>query len=119
MSQALSETVGIAEDHPHPNYMAVFYALFGLTLAEVGITYVPMVEWILIVILLAMALIKAGLVAAYFMHLKYDNKLLTLVATTPLFLVAVAIAVLAFEYTNHSPTEAASASRAAPLHAEH
>ena len=121
MSQALIDPVsgGVSVDnaHPHPNYMAVFYALFALTMAEVGITYVTMPEWMLIAILLVMALVKAGLVAAYFMHLKYDNKVLTVIATTPLLLVAIALAVVSYEYANHSPTEDAKVSRAAPLHA--
>lgn len=118
MSELTAGDVHDAADvHPHPNYMAVFYALFAITLAEVGITYVTMPEWVLIVILMTMALVKAGLVATYFMHLKYDNKVLTVIAATPLVLIAFAMAVVAFEYANHSPTPDARVSRAAPLHA--
>jgi cytochrome c oxidase subunit 4 len=107
-----------AHAHPQPNYMAVFYTLFGITVAEVAITYAGLPEGILIAILLAMALVKAGLVASYFMHLKYDNKVLTVIAATPLVLVAIAVAVVAFEYANYHPTDAAHASRAAQLHHE-
>jgi cytochrome c oxidase subunit IV len=121
MSDALSQSAAATMDdhdaHPHPNYMAVFYTLFALTMAEVGITYIDMPEWMMIIVLVGMALIKAGLVGAYFMHLKYDNKVLTLIATTPLILVAIALAVVSFEYSHHTPTEAASASRAPHLHA--
>ena len=53
-----------AHAHPQPNYMMVFYALFGLTVAEVGITYIHMAEWMMIIILLVMAFVKAAMVAA-------------------------------------------------------
>ncbi|MBC8146196.1 MAG: cytochrome C oxidase subunit IV family protein [bacterium] len=104
-----------AHEHPHPNYMAVFYALFAITVAEVAVTYVGLSEWMLIVILVLMALVKAALVAAYFMHLKYDNKVLTVIAATPLLLVAIALAVLSFEYTNYTPTATSATSNAKPI----
>lgn len=104
-----------AHAHPHPNYMAVFYSLFAITVAEVAITYAGLSEWLLIIILVAMALVKAALVAAYFMHLKYDSKVLTVIATTPLLLVAIALAVLSFEYSHYTPTEHSSRSNAKPI----
>ena len=105
----------VAHEHPHPNYMAVFYTLFAVTVAEVGIVYVPMPHWMLIVILMLMALVKAGLVATYFMHLKYDNKVLTVIAATPLLLVAIAVAVVGYEYANYTPTDVSNTSKALPL----
>jgi cytochrome c oxidase subunit IV len=105
--------------HPHPNYMAVFYALFAITLAEVGITYLSMPVALLVAILLGMALVKAGMVALYFMHLKYDNKVLTVVAATPLLLVAIAVSVVAYEFASYQPTSAAAVSKAPELNAAH
>lgn len=56
--------------HNHTNYLAVFGALAVLTALEVGATYLPLPR---IAILLPIALIKASLVAMYFMHLKTDH----------------------------------------------
>jgi cytochrome c oxidase subunit 4 len=110
-----------AHEHPHPNYMAVFYTLFALTVAEVGVTMLPYMqehEGIMIAILLAMALTKAGMVALYFMHLKYDNIVLSIIAGVPLLLVAIAVSVLAYEYANYTPADpsggAAAAASATP-----
>ena len=94
--------------HPQPNYMGVFYILLAVTIAEVAVVYVPMSEALLISILLVMALFKAALVALYFMHLKYDNKVLTVIAATPLLLVAIAVAVIAYEYTSYQPVNPAA-----------
>jgi cytochrome c oxidase subunit 4 len=90
-------------EHPKPNYMAVFYALFGLTVMEVGVTYMGLVEWMMIVILLIMAFVKAIMVAAYFMHLRYDNIVLTIIAGVPLVLACIALSVVAYEYTHYMP----------------
>lgn len=55
-----------------PNYVGVFGILVVLTLAEVGVTYLP---WPRAPILIPMALLKAGLVALFYMHLKYDRRI--------------------------------------------
>ena len=89
-----------AHAHPQPNYMMVFYALFGLTVAEVGVTYLHMPEAIMIIILLVMAFVKAAMVAAYFMHLRYDNIILSIIAVVPLILACIAVAVLSYEFLN-------------------
>jgi cytochrome c oxidase subunit 4 len=104
-----------AHAHPQPNYMAVFYTLFAVTVAEVAIVYVPMPTALLISILMVMALFKAGMVALYFMHLKYDHKVLTVIAATPLLLVAIAVAVVAYEFASNTPTEQAARSNAPVL----
>jgi len=61
-------------EHPplskHPNYFGIFAALTALTALEVGVTYLPLPR---ILVLLPIALAKAGLVALYFMHLKTDR----------------------------------------------
>ena len=54
-----------------PNYVGVFAALAVLTAIEVGVSYLPEQR---ILILIPLALIKAGLVVLYFMHLKFDQR---------------------------------------------
>jgi len=54
-----------------PNYLGVFITLVLLTAIEIGVTYLPVPR---IPILIPLALLKAGLVALFFMHLKFDRK---------------------------------------------
>lgn len=72
--------------HDEPNYVGVFIALAVLTAIEVGITYVPMPRALLVFILLALAFAKAAFVALYFMHLRFDSRLLTIVFVIPIVL---------------------------------
>lgn len=51
-------------------YLLVFAALSILTLIEVGVTYTPLPRML---ILLPLAIIKAGLVVLFYMHLRYDK----------------------------------------------
>ncbi len=91
------------QTHKHPPYMAVFYALLAITVIEVGTTgvinkYIGLSPDIAIphpysiVWLLVLSSIKAVLVAMYYMHLKYDKRLYSLVIGGPLVFAAVFIA---------------------------
>ena len=73
-------------EHKEPNYLGVFWALLILTLAEVGIFYLHPPHLVLVISLVAMALVKAGLVAAYFMHLRFEARTLALIVISPLLL---------------------------------
>ncbi len=57
------------------SYLAVFAVLAGLTLLEVGVTYTSLPR---LPILLPLALLKAGLVVLFYMHLKYDRQVFRL-----------------------------------------
>lgn len=65
---------------------AVFMILLVVTVAEVGVAYLPMHSGLKIFTFIAMALYKAVMVAYYFMHLKFESKVMWLVASAPLFL---------------------------------
>ncbi|MCI0659052.1 MAG: cytochrome C oxidase subunit IV family protein [Acidobacteria bacterium] len=80
-----------AAGHKEPNYMGVFWALLVLTLAEVGVFYLHLPKVVMIVCLILMALVKAGLVAAYFMHLALEKRMLALIVVSPLILSAIII----------------------------
>lgn len=73
-----------AAAHKHPNYMAIFWYLAILTVIEIGVVFMPMARFTIGVLLCALALGKAGLVALYFMHLKFETRTLGLIAVTPL-----------------------------------
>src|SRR5687768_492772 len=74
-----------AMPHHHVNYVLIFGLLVVLTVVTVAIAYVPFNNP-LVNLLLAMlvASIKATFVAMYFMHLKFEGKLIYLIMIVPL-----------------------------------
>ena len=54
-------------------YMFVFGALLALTLATVGVSYLRLPETPAVIVGISIALVKAALVAMYFMHLKGEK----------------------------------------------
>jgi cytochrome c oxidase subunit IV len=106
MSDAIAHDTEHAGDHAHatPNYIAVFITLFIVTVIEVLVpTLLHLSQGMLIVVLMVMAMFKAALVGLYFMHLKYDHKLLLGIAIVPFILAPIVIGVLAFEGTTAQP----------------
>jgi len=114
----MAEDHAIAHDAPHPNYMAIFWWLLGATIAEVAVTYLGLPQAAMIVVLLVMAFGKAALVALYFMHLKYDYKVLMIIAVVPVNLAGIAISVLSFEYTHYTISPTAHMTKAPAVEAE-
>ena len=80
--------------HKHPNYMAIFWWLAILTVVELAVVFMPMSKITIGVLLCALALAKAALGAAYFMHLKFETTTLTWIAFTPLVIAILLIFVL-------------------------
>ncbi|MEP7219556.1 MAG: cytochrome C oxidase subunit IV family protein [Bacteroidota bacterium] len=95
-------------EHPHPNYMAVFWTLLALTILEVVVVYTNLSVAALISILLVMAFVKAGLVAWYFMHLKFDHRVLSVIAVVPLVLAAIAVGIISYEYSHYTVSDTAT-----------
>jgi cytochrome c oxidase subunit 4 len=118
-SDAPVETFGdpVAHDHGHAHGMSdkgyVFIALIlsGITAAEVAWSYLPwgdgggLTTFAQVGGLLFMMAIKFGIVAAFFMHLRFDNKVLTRLFYAGLFLaVGVYLAALTtFELFGNGP----------------
>ena len=91
----------MSEDHKHPNYILIWVVLLVLTVLEVAVAFFP--KWfpdmdsiikITIFLLLGMAFVKAGLVAAYFMHLKFEQKNFVMIVSFPLVLACVLVILL-------------------------
>jgi cytochrome c oxidase subunit IV len=79
-------------DAPHVNYMAKAYWLVGLTLAEVGAAVALQGDGktgLRLGALSVLALWKAGIVGAYYMHLQTEPRALKAVALFPLALIVV------------------------------
>jgi cytochrome c oxidase subunit 4 len=70
-------------------YWRVFVALAVLTIVEVWIARQEGSKVLLAATLVAFALCKAALVAMYYMHLRYERRLLWYVATLPFVFAAI------------------------------
>ena len=63
--------------HPSPlKYVAVATILAFVTAIEVALYYLDLPSKVLVALLMGLAFIKFSMVAAYFMHLKFDGRLL-------------------------------------------
>lgn len=73
----------------HSPYGLVFLVLAVLTAIEVGLTYFGLPPGLRNTLFIVLSLTKAGLVAAYYMHLKGDPLLYTYLLVVPSLLLAV------------------------------
>jgi cytochrome c oxidase subunit IV len=68
-----------AESRPSPGmrlYAVLWAGLLGIVIVEVLLTYAGLSPLALLISLLALALIEAGVALLYFMHLKYERRIL-------------------------------------------
>ena len=85
-----------AETH-HPTagqYMVIAAILTVLTVLEIGVYYVQSLQSILVPLLLILAFFKFVLVAAYYMHLHFDNRVFAVLFIFPLMLACLILASL-------------------------
>lgn len=65
------------EHHPSEKvYIKVALWLALVTSVEIVISYLDLADWLTVLLLLVLSAVKFGAVVAYFMHLKFDDKLL-------------------------------------------
>ncbi len=67
-------------------YLTIFFLLFLLTVIEVAVAYVHGYKTEVVVALFALALVKAACVALFFMHLKWETRVLRATVVVPLSL---------------------------------
>ena len=72
--------------HARPNYFAVYLWLIGLLAVSVLAVYLPFSLGITVTIIFLIALAKAVIVAAYFMHMRFDGWLIYSIAIIPVIL---------------------------------
>ena len=75
-------------------FISIWVWLVVLTLIEIFLAYRPMSIIIMLVILLGLSIIKAALIMAYFMHLKFER--LSLILTLVPMLVVCILLLFAF-----------------------
>jgi caa(3)-type oxidase subunit IV len=74
-----------SQEHSHVRkYLKVFFALIILTGLELGVVYAGLPKTTLILLLIGLALAKAGAVALWFMHLADERRVLRLMVGLPL-----------------------------------
>lgn len=64
------------EAHPKVNAIKIFIWLVVLTAIEIGLVYLNLPKALLATALILSAMMKAALVAVYFMHLKFEGKII-------------------------------------------
>lgn len=98
-AQAGLALVHHAPEHTHPSpakYVGIAIFLAIITALEVALYYITMPEWLVVVLLFILATIKFALVAAFFMHLKFDSPMLRRLFITGLMLAGVIYTVVLF-----------------------
>jgi cytochrome c oxidase subunit 4 len=89
-----TETSGQIEVERKRPYVLVFAILAVVTLVELSVYSLGLPRLETIAILVILATIKASLVVAYYMHLKYEPRWIALIPLGGLALVAVLVAAL-------------------------
>lgn len=67
--------------HPRIDYVGVFRWLALFTVCELAVSFVPVLE-IKVPLLVVFAILKATLVVLYYMHLRYDRRVYAVILLT-------------------------------------
>jgi len=81
-------------EHAHPGakeYLGIAVVLTVITAIEVAVFYIPAMHPVLVPVLLTLSALKFALVAMFYMHLKFDNKIFSWLFVVPM---ALAVAVI-------------------------
>jgi len=79
-------------------YFAVFIALLALTALTTGVAFIDLGGAGNVAVALAIAVIKAVLVALYFMHLRYSSPLTVIFAGAGIFWLGILVALTLSDY---------------------
>lgn len=82
---------------PYRTFLLVLAVLITLTLASVAVTQIYL-GTMTVVIALAIAAIKSSFVLRIFMHLKFENKMFTIMALAVIVVIGVVIFITLLDY---------------------
>ena len=85
------------KEHAHPGakeYLGIAVVLTVITAIEVAVFYIPSMKPVLVVTLLSLSALKFGLVAMWYMHLKFDARLFSWLFVVPMIIAALLIIAL-------------------------
>jgi cytochrome c oxidase subunit IV len=74
-----------------PPYMLIFGILAVLMLSKVMLAFLGLPKTFTIVLLCTLALVKASLVAMYYMHLRFEPRRLVVIALVPIPLAVILV----------------------------
>ncbi len=104
-------------DHAEPNYFAIMVALTILTILELMVPPLVSAKLMAGSLLVTLAVVKALLVALYFMHLRFERPTLGVIALTPMLICIFLIIMLLPDLTSttrtYTPAETTEVSEAA------
>jgi cytochrome c oxidase subunit IV len=91
------ETGHHPQEHQHPGakeYVGIAVVLTAITAVEVAVFYIPTMKPMLVPTLLVLSALKFALVAMFYMHLKFDDRLFSWLFVVPMIVVALLIIAL-------------------------
>ena len=74
------------EEHAHPGprkYVMIAVILAVFTTVEIILSYSNLERWITTALMVGLAIVKFSMVARFFMHLRFDNRIFTMFMTGP------------------------------------
>ena len=83
-----------AKAHARRPYLWIFLSLAVLTGIEVVVAGLAFEPALRVFVLIGFAVLKAALVALFYMHLRYDHRILAVIGGFPLLLVLVMLIIL-------------------------
>ena len=92
----------MTSDKTHPNYTAVWLWLMALVGLAVAASFLPGGRTFAVLVIFAAAFVKAILVAANFMHLRFEPALIYALVLIPLLFLVVLAAALLPDFVWHS-----------------
>ncbi len=78
-------------EHGYAVYGITWFWLLVITIAEIWITLIHLPRTVLITGLVGMAILKALLIMAYFMHLRYERPVVAAIFSVPIAILLVAL----------------------------
>lgn len=82
---------GPAHEGGYRIYAVTWFWLLAITVLELGVVLLGVPKILLATTLIAMAILKAALIMAYFMHLRYEKLSLIYAIVVPMFFLAIVL----------------------------
>ncbi len=82
------------QTHSHPNYVKIYFILLGLFVVSIVGPLIG-IKWVTLITAFGIALVKAVMVGAYFMHLNIEKRFIRYILYTALLFMILLFAGLA------------------------
>lgn len=86
----------MSEHHGNRIYLTVWFWLLAMTAVEVFLAYKQLPVHTMLVLLMGLSLVKAALIIAYFMHLRFEKSSLAWTLMPPLVICVVLMIAFSF-----------------------